>query len=72
MPRRNLKPLKKLSRLGSASQKQLRDAELRKWLALLDLSNLVSPEKTPENLLLRAKLVSNYRNKELKVIKKTL
>ena len=62
--------VKKLSRRGSASQKQLRDAELIKWLALLDLSNLVSPEKRPENSRLRGKLIVNYRNTELKVIKK--
>ena len=62
--------IKRLSRLGSASQKQLRDAELLKWLALLDLSNLVSPEKRSQNTLLRAKLIVNYRNKELKVINK--
>ena len=62
--------IKKLSRRGSASQKQLRDAELLKWLALLDLSNLTSPEKRPKNLQLRAKLISNYRNRELEVIRK--
>ena len=68
--KKKFETVKKLSRLGSASQKQLRDAELLKWLALLDLSNLLSPDKTLENSLLRAKLVSNYRSKELEVIKK--
>lgn len=62
--------VKKLSSLGSASQKQLRDAELLKWLTLLDLSNLVAPQKKPQNSQLRAKLVANYRKKELEVIQK--
>jgi len=59
--------VKKLSSLGSASQKQLRDAELLKWLTLLDLSNLVAPQKKPQNSQLRAKLVANYRKKESKL-----
>ena len=68
--KKKFESVKKLSRVGSASQKQLRDAELLKWLALLDLSNLVSPESKPKNSLLRAELVYNYRIKELDVIKK--
>ena len=68
--KKKFESVKKLSRLGSASKKQVRDAELIKWLSILELSNLVSPEKTQENLLLRAKLIYNYRNKELEVIKK--
>ena len=62
--------VKKLSRLGSASQKELRFAEVSKWLALLELSDLQSPVSKPQNAVLRAKLILNYRNKELKVINK--
>lgn len=62
--------VKKLSSLGSVSQKQLRDAELLRWLALLDLSNLVAPEKVQQNSLLRARLVLNHRKKSLEVIQK--
>ena len=62
--------VKKLSRLGSASQKELRDAELVKWLTLLEFSDLLSPRLKSQNSLLRAELVVNYRNKELAVAKK--
>ena len=62
--------VKKLSQLGSASQKELRDAKLLKGLAILELSNLVSPELEQENSLMRATLVFNYRSQELKVIKR--
>lgn len=61
--------VKKLCQRGSASQKQLRDARLLESLAVLELSNLVSPERKQRNSLLRAKIVLNYRNKELEVIK---
>lgn len=61
--------LKKLSQRGSASQKELRDAKLLKALAMLELSNLVSPELEERNLLMRESLIFNYRNQELKVIK---
>ena len=61
--------VKKLCQRGSASQKQLRDARLLENLAVLELSNLVSPERKQQNSLLRAKIILNYRSKELEVIK---
>lgn len=61
--------IKRLSQRGSASQKELRDAKLLKGLAMLELSNLVSPELEEQNSLMRASLVFKYRNQELKVIK---
>jgi len=61
--------LKKLSQRGSASQKELREAKLLKGLAILELSDLVSPELEQQNSLIRATLVFNYRGQELKVIK---
>jgi len=61
--------VKKLCQRGSASQKQLRDARLLENLAVLELANLVSPEREQQNLLLRAKIIFNYRSKELEVIK---
>lgn len=64
--------IKKLSQLGSASQKQVRDAELVRNLALIELSDLVSPEKQIENSRLRAKIVLKYRQVELDVLKKLL
>ena len=61
--------VKRLCQRGSASQKQLRDALLLENLAVLELSNLVSPEREQQNSLLRAKIILNYRSKELEVIK---
>ena len=61
--------VKRLCQRGSASQKQLRDARLLENLAVLELSNLVSPEREQQNTLLRAKIVLNYRSKELEIIK---
>ena len=61
--------VKRLRQRGSASQKQLRDAELLKRIAVLEYSNLVSPELEQENALIRANLVYNYRDKELSVVK---
>ena len=61
--------VKRLCQRGSASQKQLRDARLLENLAVLELSNLVSPEREQQNSLLRAKVIFNYRSKELEVIK---
>ena len=61
--------IKELCQRGSASQKQLRDARLLENLAVIDLSNLVSPERKQQNSLLRAKIVLNYRSKELEIIK---
>ena len=62
--------VKKLSQRGSASQKELRDSKLLKSLAMLELSNLVSPELEQQNSLMRAKLVFNYRSQELEVVKR--
>jgi len=62
--------VKKLCQRGSASQKQLRNARLLDNLALLELSNLVSPEREQQNSLLRAKIIFNYRSKELEIIEK--
>ena len=59
--------VKKLSRYGSASQKDLRDAEVLKRIAILDLSSLESPELKLQNSLTRAKVVFNYRSKEFAV-----
>jgi len=61
--------VKRLRQRGSASQKELRDAELLKRIAVLEYSNFVSPELEQENTLIRANLVFNYRSKELSVIK---
>ena len=62
--------VKKLNRRGSASQKELRDSKLLKGLAMLELSNLVSPELEQQNALMRAKLVFNYRSQELELTKR--
>lgn len=61
--------VKRLRRRGSTSPKELRDAELLKQIAILEYSNLVSPELEQENALIRANLVFNYRSQELGVIK---
>ena len=65
--KRKYKTVKRLGSLGSASQKDVRDAELFKRLAILELSDLVSPDLKDQNALMRATLVFNYRTAELKV-----
>ena len=65
-----LTKVEELSRLGSASQAEVRSAELTKWLAILELRDLISPESELENSQLRAQLIFNYRDEELEVIKK--
>jgi len=67
--KRRYQRIKRLGQLGSASQKDVRDAELRKWLALLELADLLSPEREHQNALMRATVVYNYRNKEFKITK---
>lgn len=62
--------IKRLSEKGSASQKDVRDANLMRKLAIIDLSNLLTPEKQMENALLRGKIVLKYRSEELAVVKK--
>lgn len=59
--------IKRLGQHGSASQKDIRDAELQKRLALLELADLLSPEREAHNALMRATVVYNYRNKELRI-----
>ena len=59
--------IKRLGQRGSASQKEVRDAELRKRLALLELADLLSPEHEDHNSLMRATVVYNYRNQEFKI-----
>jgi len=60
--------VKRLRQRGSASQKQLRDARLLENLAVLELASLVSPEREQRNSLLRAKIIFNYRSKELEIV----
>ena len=60
--------VKRLRQRGSASQKQLRDARLLENLAVLELASLVSPEREQRNSLLRAKIIFNYRGKELEIV----
>ena len=60
--------VKRLCQRGSASQKQLRDARLLENLAVLELASLVSPEREQRNSLLRAKIIFNYRSKELEIV----
>ena len=59
--------IKRLGQRGSASQKDVRDAELQKRLALLELADLLSPEHEDHNALMRATVVYNYRNEEFKI-----
>ena len=68
--KKELTKVQELSRLGSASQTEVRTAELSKWLALLALSDLMSPDSELKNSRLRAQLIFNYRDEELGVIKK--
>ncbi len=67
--KKKFETVKKLSQRGSSSRKELRDAELFKRLAILELSDLVSPELKQQNSLMRAKIVFNYRSQELEVTK---
>ena len=68
--KKELVKVEELRRLGSASQSEVRSAELDKWLAILELKDLISPASELENSRLRAQLIFNYRDEELKVIKK--
>lgn len=68
--KRQYESLKRLSALGSASEKDVRDANLMRKLALLEVSDLMTPERKADNSLLRAKIVFQYRTKELNVVKK--
>ncbi len=62
--------VRRLSERGSASLKSLRDAKLEMNLSIIQLSNLMDPARTPRNLVLRAKLILQYRNEELEVAKR--
>lgn len=59
--------LKRLSERGSASSKEVREADLIRKLSLLDFSTLQNPEKSQENALLRAQFLLKYRTEELKI-----
>ena len=65
--KRRYERVKELGLRGSASQKDVRDAKLFKYLAFLELSDLVSPSSQEENSLLRATLVFNYQTTELEI-----
>ena len=68
--KKNFERIQRLGELGSASQKSIRDARLAMNLAIIDLSNLVDPAEEQRNMLLRAKLVLQYRSQELDLIRK--
>ena len=59
--------VKRLNELGSASQRQVRKADLDRGIAALELSTLREPALRDKNLFLMAKLVLRYRDEELKI-----
>ena len=59
--------IKQLAATGSASQQALRLADLRHKLALLELSDLLTPENRDRNQLVKAKLIYNFRRSELTI-----
>ena len=61
---------KKLSETGSASKKQVRITKLQRDLSIIELSTLVDPSRRQKNLMLRAKLVLNYRIEDLAVVRR--
>jgi multidrug resistance efflux pump len=67
---RRFETLERLSQKGSVSKKELRKADFEKNIALLDLSSLLTPARKEKNLLLKAKLIYQYRATEWQIAKK--
>lgn len=61
--------IKQLHRLGSASSRELRRAELERDLAAVDLSSLREPVGQEKNQRLKAKLILRYRDQELDLVR---
>lgn len=64
----NYQTVKRLNEQGSASQRRLRRAELKRDLTSLELSTMLDSALERKNQLLKAKLILRFREQELKVI----
>ena len=62
--------IKRLREKGSANQHDLRLADMRRKVALLDYSSLLKPARKEKNLVLKAEVIALYRTEELAVAKK--
>ena len=60
--------IKRLSKTGSSNLQDLRIADMRRKIALLDYSSLLKPERADRNLVLKAKVILKFREEELAVL----
>ena len=68
--RKKYEVVKRLLEKGSANRHDLRLADMRSKVALLDYSSLVNPARKEKNLILKAEVISLYRSEEFAVSKR--
>jgi hypothetical protein len=68
--RKQLAVTKRLVEKGSANQHDLRLADMRSKVALLEYSSLLDPSRTEKNLISKAEVIFLYRSDELAVAKR--
>ncbi len=68
--RKRYEIVKRLAEKGSANKHDLRLADLRRKIALLNYSSLLDPARADKNRVLKAEVVLRYRSQEFDVAKK--
>ena len=65
---KNFETVKRLSEQGSVSQFALRRSDLQRKVALLDYSSLLDPGRRQKNGILRAEVILQFRETDLRII----